>query len=67
MVSKEFSFYIRRASLKEEDAEKNVSVMLDGDEHEISFIDPPTMPDTPVSDRISSTHQSSFSYGVPLT
>ncbi|GBM66850.1 hypothetical protein AVEN_128523-1 [Araneus ventricosus] len=33
----------------EEDAEKNVSVMLDGDEHEISFIDPPTMPDTPVS------------------
>ncbi|GFX58229.1 hypothetical protein TNCV_4049871 [Trichonephila clavipes] len=33
---------------REEDAEKNVSVMLDGEENEISFMDPPTMPDTPV-------------------
>lgn len=35
--------------LLEEDTEKNVSLLLDGEEHEISFIDPPTMPETPVS------------------
>lgn len=35
--------------LSEEDTEKNVSLLLDGEEHEISFIDPPTMPETPVS------------------
>ncbi|GFQ98006.1 GTP-binding protein RAD [Trichonephila clavata] len=36
----------------EEDAEKNVSVMLDGEENEISFMDPPTMPDTPNEEQL---------------
>ncbi|KAG8182388.1 hypothetical protein JTE90_010751 [Oedothorax gibbosus] len=59
----------------EEDAEKNVSVLLDGDEHDISFIDPPTMPDTPNDDVMdgdafvvvySITERSSFEKAVDI-
>ncbi|XP_071038506.1 uncharacterized protein [Parasteatoda tepidariorum] len=46
------SEYMNYDGSLEEDTEKNISVLLDGEEHEISFADPPTMPDTPCEEQL---------------